>query len=421
MCERLQIVDPSKGGAGYPEWARTKVLAWFDAAPGTAAAREAQITAFLNITGRTVRDWRAQRAVVGHVHRMPAAGGAPRLLGASHEVWLVAYLCKSPRCALSSLTCCEPRCLAALLPEISSIFLALLARSGVPRRSARRARLLPHPHSYRSAPSLAEGCVYDAQAPGHSAQSSRCRGHAAQPAAVRAVGRRASSRSCQSLRCSCCFRAACRVDLWFTMAPPVGIRGVPLQDWSDTDECTVFWANSSRGYGYAAVGQQARVLEKFTRGVKLNVLLTISIHGVVAFWIYDKNTNGPVSPLACWHPALLSVRHAQAAFVLVDLPDLSEAVCAAEAGRAAAVPVMGQRQLSSLRGACMRVAPASSSTLQIRVLTRFRIPRMLRQLRTWCAVQGTSRCVVRRMRPSQRRLSRRFIGSRRTCGATSMT
>jgi hypothetical protein len=86
----------------------------------------------------------------------------------------------------------------------------------------------------------------------------------------------------------------CRINLFFTLPPPVGIAGVPMQYLVDTDESTVYLANSSRGYGYALVGQKAVVAEKFVRGQKMNLLLSISIAGVVSFWVYESNTNGTV-------------------------------------------------------------------------------------------------------------------------------
>jgi transposase len=103
--ERVQSTDPSKGGEGFPEWARVRILAWFDQGVGNITQRAAIIKQYFGVSERTLRNWRQRLASTGNVNRLPASGGPPRLISTSHEVWLAAYLRTSLPCVHCAQDC----------------------------------------------------------------------------------------------------------------------------------------------------------------------------------------------------------------------------------------------------------------------------------------------------------------------------
>lgn len=246
---------------------------------------------------RSLRRWRALLSATGRSLRKPHTGGPKKLLTQQDDILLILYTCKCMPC-LTCTGCGGCRLLASFvhvtLAQILSLGIVLRrcvcgfvsqgcggVLDAMSRRWSRNHRQLG-----RKAAPTAGSDTKGAQPPARAAEPAR-------------VGRLLCCHNWRSdlhthSLFACC--TACSIELFFERGPPIGIKTVPHHIIVDTDESTIMLASTSRGRGWAYCGRKAFVMEKYVRGHKVNLLLSISLAGVVASYVYTRNTNTSVSP-----------------------------------------------------------------------------------------------------------------------------
>ena len=90
-----------------------------------------------------------------------------------------------------------------------------------------------------------------------------------------------------------------RLNLWFGSPPPLGVDGLLTRYLIDFDEASVWLNKSRRKRGKAKRGEKAVVVQSYTRGLKVNLMLAVGNSGVIAYWIYHSNTTSEVRLFLC--------------------------------------------------------------------------------------------------------------------------
>jgi hypothetical protein len=85
-----------------------------------------------------------------------------------------------------------------------------------------------------------------------------------------------------------------RRQIWWTAPPPLGVLGLDKRYIIDVDESGIYLVLSGRKRGYSFVGREAAIVEQYTKGVKLNLLLALGSDGVINAWVTLQNTNADV-------------------------------------------------------------------------------------------------------------------------------
>ena len=86
-----------------------------------------------------------------------------------------------------------------------------------------------------------------------------------------------------------------RIALYWNRAPPTGVFGVDYNFLVDVDEAGIWFSKSKRSHGWCFVGHKASIVQQhYSGGVKLNLILAVTRHGYVVYWVTPMNTNAEV-------------------------------------------------------------------------------------------------------------------------------